>query len=56
MTLRQMHAWNCYKQILSTTINLFNSPASRQRNFENNVLKFDFVFSFAHLFKNEKQY
>ena len=41
-------------QILSKIIDLFIPSASRQRNFEDNASIFDFIFSFARLFKNEK--
>ena len=36
------------------TINLLIPSVSRQRNFENNILIFNFTFSFARSFEDEK--
>ena len=39
-----------------TKVKSFNYLAYNYNNSENNVLMFDSAFSFAHQFKNEKQY
>ena len=41
-------------QTLSATVNLLISFTSRQRNFENNALISDFVFSFIYSFENKR--